>query len=185
MVMARVKRIPKGKVMRPNFFVFCEGETEKTYVHFLRSIYRVPIQIRPKIADSNISQKYIDSCKQDIESTNRDKDFVFFDLDVSKMLEQLKGLRDVVLLLSNPCTELWYLLHNEECRGNISTDKCIKRLKRYFPLYEKGSLSMQEKRVLADNIPRAIERAKVLEEYDNPSTSVYRLIEFLEQERGR
>ena len=46
--MGRKTRVSKGKTMKPNFFVFCEGETEVTYVKFLRSIYRVPIQIIPK-----------------------------------------------------------------------------------------------------------------------------------------
>lgn len=30
--MARVQRTSKGKTMKPNYFVFCEGETEVAYV---------------------------------------------------------------------------------------------------------------------------------------------------------
>lgn len=30
--MARKARMSKGKTMKPNFFVFCEGETEVTYI---------------------------------------------------------------------------------------------------------------------------------------------------------
>ena len=43
--MGRKVRISKGKQMKPNFFVFCEGETEIAYVKFLRSLYRAPIQV--------------------------------------------------------------------------------------------------------------------------------------------
>lgn len=32
--------------MRPNYFVFCEGETEVAYTEMLRSHYRLPIHIR-------------------------------------------------------------------------------------------------------------------------------------------
>ena len=63
--MGRKTRVSKGKTMKPNFFVFCEGETEIAYVKFLRSIYRVPIQIIAKKSDSNISVKYIENCKKD------------------------------------------------------------------------------------------------------------------------
>ena len=34
--MARVQRTSKGKTMKPNYFVFCEGETEVAYVEMLR-----------------------------------------------------------------------------------------------------------------------------------------------------
>ena len=34
--MARKPRTAKGRVMKPNFFVFCEGETEVAYVDILR-----------------------------------------------------------------------------------------------------------------------------------------------------
>lgn len=33
--MARKQRVSKGKTMRPNFFVFCEGDTEEAYVSIL------------------------------------------------------------------------------------------------------------------------------------------------------
>ena len=62
--MARKARMSKGKTMKPNFFVFCEGETEVTYIKYLRSLYHVPIQIIPKKSDSNISGKYIEIVKE-------------------------------------------------------------------------------------------------------------------------
>jgi hypothetical protein len=34
--MARYKREPKGKVINPKFFVFCEGESEAAYINHLR-----------------------------------------------------------------------------------------------------------------------------------------------------
>ena len=52
--MARDVRKSKAKKMRPIFFVFCEGETEVSYVNYLKSKYRFPIQIVPKKSDSSI-----------------------------------------------------------------------------------------------------------------------------------
>lgn len=43
--MERVQRTSKGKTMKPNYFVFCEGETEVAYVEMLRAHYRLPIHI--------------------------------------------------------------------------------------------------------------------------------------------
>lgn len=46
--MARKERISKGRMMTPNYFVFCEGDTEVVYVEMLRSHYRLPIHIIAK-----------------------------------------------------------------------------------------------------------------------------------------
>ena len=45
-------RKPQGRSVRPTFFVFCEGETEEEYVRFLRSHFRVPIEIDASVTDS-------------------------------------------------------------------------------------------------------------------------------------
>lgn len=63
--MARKQKLPKGKTMKPTFFVFCEGKTEATYVDLLRRNFRVPVEIIARVSDSNISQPYIDRCKRD------------------------------------------------------------------------------------------------------------------------
>ena len=44
--MGRMVRNSRGKTMKPNFFVFCEGKTEINYVKFLRSVFRVLIPTR-------------------------------------------------------------------------------------------------------------------------------------------
>ncbi len=64
--MGRQIRKSKGKTMKPNFFVFCEGESEVAYISHLRSQYRAPIQIIPRKSDSNISVRYIENCKRDM-----------------------------------------------------------------------------------------------------------------------
>ena len=63
--MGRQIRKSKGKTMKPNFFVFCEGESEVAYISHLRSQYRAPIQIIPRKSDSNISVRYIENCKRE------------------------------------------------------------------------------------------------------------------------
>ena len=177
--MGRKIRLSKEKQMKPNFFVYCEGKTEIAYIKFLRSLYRVPIQVIPKKGKSNISKDDIENSKRDYVTTNQDKTFLMFDLDVAGVLEHLQKTPDAELLVSNPCVELWFLLHYQEQKSKLTSKKCIQKLQSFTKDYKKGVLSEEEKSVLAANRDVAIKRAKLLEEYDNPSTTIYRLLELL------
>ena len=165
--------------MKPNFFVFCEGETEIAYVKFLRSLYRAPIQVIPKKGKSNISEDFIVKSKNEYVQTEQDKVFLMYDLDVDGMLEQLQKIPNAELLVSNPCVELWFLLHYQEQKTEISSDKCIKKLQKFSKEYKKGTLSEEEKEVFAKNKKLAVERAKALDVFSNPSTTIYRLLDLL------
>ena len=165
--------------MKPNFFVFCEGETEIAYVKFLRSLYRAPIQVIPKKGKSNISEEYIECSKNEYVRTEQDKVFLMYDLDVDGILEQLQKIPNAELLVSNPCVELWFLLHYQEQKSEISSDMCIKKLQKFSNEYKKGILSEEEKTFLAEKKDLAIERAKKLAEFQNPSTTVYKLLVML------
>lgn len=179
--MARRVRFTKEKRMRPNFFVFCEGETEIAYIQYLRSKYRVPIQIIPRKSDSNISCRYIENCKRDYELTDRDMTFLMYDLDVAGMFEKLKCIPDTTLLVSNPCIELWFLLH---CRGfkvECNQQSCVKAYKSYSEHYSKGKLGIKDMQILAVGESDAVIRAKGLCSPNNPSTSVYKLIEAIRE----
>ena len=177
--MGRKIRLSKEKQMKPNFFVYCEGKTEIAYIKFLRSLYRVPIQVIPKKGKSNISKDDIENSKRDYVTTNQDKTFLMFDLDVAGVLGHLQKIPDAELLVSNPCVELWFLLHYQEQKSKLTSKKCIQKLQSFTKDYKKGVLSEEEKNVLAANRDVAIKRAKLLEEYDNPSTTIYRLLELL------
>ena len=177
--MGRKARISKGKQMKPNFFVFCEGETEMAYVKFLRSLYRAPIQVIPKKGKSNISEDFIEKSKNEYVRTEQDKVFLMYDLDVDGMLEQLQKIPNAELLVSNPCMELWFLLHYQDQKSEISSDRCIKKLQKFSNEYKKGILSEEEKTFLAEKKDLAIERAKNMIGYQNPSSTVYKLLEKL------
>lgn len=178
--MGRQIRKSKGKTMKPNFFVFCEGETEVAYISHLRSRYRVPFQIITRKSNSNISTHYINNCKRDYVLTKNDKTFLMYDLDVDGMLEHLQSIPDAILLVSNPCIELWYLLHFEECHAELTQNTCVKKLKRHLEHYTKGTLGLKDKQILSDKISAASQRAKCLKLYDNPSTTIYKIIDLLE-----
>ncbi len=177
--MGRKARISKGKQMKPNFFVFCEGETEMAYVKFLRSLYRAPIQVIPKKGKSNISEDFIAKSKNEYVQTEQDKVFLMYDLDVDGMLEQLQKIPNAEPLVSNPCVELWFLLHYQDQKSEISSYQCIKKLQKVSKEYRKGTLSEEEKEVFDKNKELAVERAKALDVFNNPSTTIYRLLDLL------
>ncbi len=177
--MGRNVRISKGKQMKPNFFVFCEGETEIAYVKFLRSLYRAPIQVIPKKGKSNISEDFIVKSKNEYVQTDQDKVFLMYDLDVDGMLEQLQKISNAELLVSNPCVELWFLLHYQEQKAEITSEKCVQKYQKVSKGYKKGVLSEEEKEVFTKNRESAIDRAKKLAAFQNPSTTVFKLLEEL------
>ena len=88
---------------------------------------------------------------------------------------------------SNPCFELWYLLHFEDFNVSIHRHDLPARLNKHI-VYTKNSMKIYQEILAFQQI--AIERAKKLiinhskdralnPTIDNPSTSVYQLVEVL------
>ncbi len=179
--MARAKRISKGKEIRPTFLVFCEGETEENYVKYLRSKYRLPIEIVTKVAGNRINPQYIKNFKQDISIHEKDKTFLMYDLDVEEMFDRLNTIQGTILLSSNPSFELWYLLHFQEQTTRISTLECLKKLISHHPKYLKGKFDLTLIIKIEEGQEKAIHRAKKLQSNSNPSSQVYILVEELEK----
>ena len=97
------------------------------------------------------------------------------------MLERLQKVTDAVLLCSNPCFELWLLLHYADQKTELKSGECVSKLIGVEKQYKKGVLSDDMKQHLVENQNTAIDRAKKLTAYNNPSTTVYQLIEDLEK----
>ncbi len=173
------KRKPRGKRINPTFFVFCEGQTEEEYVKFLRSIYRIPIEINSKRAGDNISNRFINNYLKTKTQHKKDEIFLMYDLDVEGTLDRLKNINKI-LLVSNPCIELWFLLHFRDQRNYISSSNCIRAVEDILPNYEKGKLTDSLKRILIDSVNNAILRSEQLINHDNPSTTIKEFIEHLE-----
>lgn len=167
--------------MKPNYFVFCEGDTEVAYVEMLRAYYRLPIHIIPKRTLLNVTPALISRCKANYIETKNDKTFLMYDLDVPSVLDRLRKIPGAILLCSNPCVELWLLLHYTEQRAEISSADCVGKLSRYIKQYKKGKLSTEDKEYLMQSVSIACKRAKQLKPYKNPSSSVYELIGDLEK----
>ena len=179
--MARKERLSKGKTMSPNYFVFCEGDTEVTYVELLRSHYRLPIHIIAKKTLLNITPALIERCKSIYIQTKDDHTYLMYDLDVTTMLGRLQKIPNATLLCSNPCFELWLLLHYADQRAELTSEECVNCLATFIKQYKKGTLPNDAKAYLLEKISTAMDRAKNMIAHYNPSTTVYNLIEDLDK----
>lgn len=93
---------------------------------------------------------------------------------------------EIELAVSNPCFELWLLLHFRQCSTELHRDKARRLLRRWVKAYEKA-LPIYGSH-LKTLTPQAIERARALHEramrdygnpFLNPSSGVWRLVELL------
>lgn len=106
-----------------------------------------------------------------------------FDLTEALTLAKKNGIE---LAISNPCFELWLLLHFEECRASMDGYEQLRRkLKKHVADYDKGSCAEFEK--FRIGIPDAIGRARELsppgeEHQRNPSTGVWALVAKFERD---
>lgn len=181
MARSRGRKKPLQKFVKPTYYVFCEGETEKEYVSFLKRLYHVPIEIKSKVEGNKISERKIASYLKGKQTLDKDKIFLLYDIDVPGMLDRLTAIKNTNLLVSNPCIELWFLLHLEDQKANITSEKCIKELNALWPDYKKGYLTDKIKGELSSKINDAIVRSKELKPHKNPSTTITQLIVELEQ----
>ena len=133
--------------------------------------------------------------KNDLDLSNGDMAFCKFDTDEDSNKNKLineankyalqNGIR---MIISSPCIELWFLLHYDYTTARLSNDEVIKRLKQYYPKYDKNINIYKE---INENVDEAIKRAKKLENYQiengkiigttdaNPSTEMYKIVEYL------
>lgn len=85
--------------------------------------------------------------------------------------------KDVGLALSNPCFEVWLILHvSKKCGAFNSCDQVEAALRRSIPTWDKTRLNFANFRT---GVMDAVERAKRLGEApaSNPSTAVWRIVE--------
>ena len=172
--------------MRKIALVICEGETEACYINLLKAWYKSPIRIVSHIEGTKITQSLVEKRAKELKISPRDKvrAFLMYDMDVQTINEKLLKCK-AEMLLSNPCFEIWLLLHAKDQKTAISSDIVIKELKKCAPVwknYTKSAFTDTQKIFLNSNTDVAVARAKELQEFQNPSTGVYKLIEHLKSD---
>src|SRR5262249_31336287 len=109
-----------------------------------------------------------------------------FDVDDHPLLDEAAEMakkNDIKIALSNPCFELWLLLHLREQPGMKNRKQLRKILKKHVQDYDKDV----NLRVYIGGYDTAVERARKLDELAvsmgkpgmNPTTGVYNLTEII------
>lgn len=189
-------REPKQRIL-----IVCEGEeTERGYFkafqHEVRNP-RVHVEVASEtgeplqVVDIAVRLKKraaTEAREQRDENLRWDQVWGVVDVDEHAGLgaaRQLAVENDIDLAISNPCFELWALLHFQEQRAHLECDKAQAALRRHLPGYDKG-LDFPK---LHPGYANAVRRAQALDAEAqrqkapgrNPTTGVYRLTESIRQ----
>ena len=187
--MASRREKTPAKQMRKIALVICEGETEVCYINLLKTWYKSPIRIVSHIEGTKITPSLVEKRTKELKISQWDRvhTFLMYDMDVQAINEKLQRCK-AEMLLSNPCFEIWLLLHAKSQKSAINTDALIKELKKSAPVwknYSKSAFTDTQKAFLNSNKDIAVARAKELHEFLNPSTGIYKLIEMLSSDEHR
>lgn len=186
MIMACRREKAPLRRMRKIALVICEGETEVGYINLIKKWYKSPIRIVSHIEGTKITPSLVGKRTQELKISFGDKvdTFLMYDMDVSVVNEKILACK-ACLLLSNPCFEIWLLLHTKDQKSALSTEAVLKELKKSESVwnnYNKSFYTETQKAFLKDHLMDAIGRAKELKEFQNPSSGIYKLLEFIEDQ---
>ena len=201
------KSLSRGKpkkLRRPRVLIVCEGkETEPNYFIGFRREKRLNKElftiIGPGPHPKNIVKKAVDLVKAaELENEPFDMAWCVFDRDTHEKIHEAFQKADpdlqIKIAFSNPCFEIWFLLHFQDHSRPEHRDEIIRLLKIHLPDYDKSLEGLYER--LLDRQVNALKRAKDLKKmhlnnqaFDhtrlataiecNPFTSVDCLIEYL------
>lgn len=186
------RREPKRRIL-----IVCEGRvTEAGYFKDLRRAFRNPL-VEVEIDDQKGVPKTLveraavrkkaaerDAKSQRDEFLSYDEVWCVFDVDEHPHLSDAQQqARDngIDLAVSNPCFELWALLHFQDHSAFVERKRLRGMLKRHLPGYDKALPYESLRPGYAQAIQRATDLDRRREEANdvggNPSTGVYRLTE--------
>ena len=165
--MARQTKEEFRRKRKPSIFIVCEGrnKTEKTYFNHFNE------------RNASFNLRVFDSESTDITSMAKkatslfinyqldldigDKVYCLVDLDLEpskheKFLKAKETYKKIEIIPSNPCFEIWYLLHSKKVSRRLETDECLKFLKNSSQIwanYDKGKLTDSQNADFSDDHP--------------------------------
>ena len=182
----RILVVCEGKVTEPAYFKALQHEFRNRLVHVeIDKHAGVPLTVVKRAID--LDGQATEEAKQ-----NRDNDLKYddvwcvFDVDEHPHLAEALELAKksgVKVALSNPCIELWALLHFKEQNEQIHRHEAQRALRAHLPRYDKVLDFDKMKTGYAKAVERAQSLQKVAEATDdpnrNPSTGVHLLTELI------
>lgn len=193
----RLRRESATEEQKPIILIVCEGKkTEPNYFDSVRRLWRLSAMkivggdecgTAPKSIVNYAKNEYK---KQRKDGLRKENIWCVFDRDEHETFEEALRLADDIgfgVAFSNPCFELWYLLHYKDQNRHIEREAVVRALKKHVRDYLKNKENMFE--LIEGNRTMATERSKNLREKhirdgskktNNPSTSVDQLVEYLQ-----
>jgi hypothetical protein len=184
------RREPLARIL-----VVCEGtRTEPSYFQGMRHLQRslVELELSPGGTPKTLVERAVEKKKEAVRAAKRSADrnqlydeiWCVFDIDEHPFVPEAKDqaqANGIPVAVSNPCFELWILLHFQDQRGHMERGQVQSLCRKYLPDYEKKVPCERLAALHAD----AVRRATDLETWqelrgckgDNPSTGVHLLAE--------
>jgi RloB-like protein len=180
----RLMRRRPTREVNQTFLIVCEGDvTEKNYLTDLKCHYRIPLTFRfiSGCGPLTLVQKAVEQKRKKVRDF--DRIWVVCDVDSHPKIPEAKvQARDngIPMAISNPCFELWALLHFQDQNAYIDRVPLRALCKEHMPGYDK-KLPFEK---LLSGLPMALQRAQQLRlrhqrnetEGGNPSTDADVLI---------
>ena len=205
--MSRMRRIGRKPAVRSpaaRIVVATEGKvTEPEYLKAFNRIYENPsaqIALIPvggdpgTVVERAIEEK--ENSKHD-PLAKHDTYWAMFDRDSHPRYEEARDLtrgNGILLATSNPCFELWGVLHYQEQNAPIDRRECQRKLEKLCPDYNaSGGKTFGDRQTIGQSYPKAVERSSdSLQRRENegspggnPSTTVHHLTESIRHFNGR
>lgn len=199
-----LRRKVGGRSLKRTLLVFCEGErTEVDYLRALKqeSAVRDVASVDIRIQEDTHGFAPLSLVRTAVEARSRatdergevDEVWCIFDVEQPKNHPNLReaialaGNKNVRVAVSNPCFELWLVLHFDEYARPLKTTEVIRLRRKYDKRKDKG-LDGARYMPLRDDAAR---RARDLENRhrgngtefpnNNPSSSMFRFLEAVER----
>lgn len=198
----RPGRRPPFRDPKPTILVVCEGEkTEPQYLEGFKRAYhnpRVTIKIAPEhgvprtlveIAKNRKNEAEAEAHRERDENIAYDSVWCVFDIDEHANVPNVREMardNNIQLAVSNPCFELWLLLHFRDSPGMQHHEKIQTMLAVHIPGYNKHvdyatySVGYLEAATHAKRLDDSAELDG--EAGRNPTTGVYKLTELIRSE---
>lgn len=169
----------RTRELRPGHVLVVTGgeRTEPAYINGLARVRGARVKVR---SATDSPENLVRYAKRIFNADEYDSvwcvvDVDEFDVDAARSEAERLG---VELIVSNPCFEIWLILHFADHRGYVDNGKaCCKLLTKHVPGYDKTKVDYA---TFDEGVDVAIKRAKELGA-GNPSTDMWRLVEVLLQ----
>jgi hypothetical protein len=189
----RQRRPPTRQPRRTILIVVGADRTEADYLKGLRDHVKAATVTMKIVAKPGAPDQLVEHARGFADRDLYDEIWCVTDVDHYEreggkvtLAVELAAKEGIDVAVSNPCFEIWLLLHRESCSSPCrDCDAVLRKLRKALPAYDKSGLRFND---FAGGLDEARARAERLEPTGrdhsrNPSTSVWRLVNaILEQQ---